>query len=54
MKSPEIAPAKGKLGILTPGSFHAPFWDPYGEPGLTGADYVEQVLFKKLTDFEAL
>jgi 4-aminobutyrate aminotransferase len=38
------------FGILTPGSFHAPFWDPYGGPGLTGADYVEQVLFKKLTD----
>ena len=38
------------FGVLTPGSFHAPYWNPYGEPGLTGADYIEQVLFKKLTD----
>ena len=38
------------FGILTPGSFHAPFWNPYGEPGLTGADYIEDVLFRKLTD----
>ena len=33
-----------------PGSFHAPYWDPYDAGGLTGAEYIEQVLFKKLTD----
>lgn len=41
------------FGILTPGTFHAPYWDPYaedGSSGLTGADYIEQVLFTKLTD----
>jgi 4-aminobutyrate aminotransferase len=38
------------FGVVTPGSFHAPYWNPHGEPGLTGADYIEQVLFKKLTD----
>nr|MBA3984882.1 aminotransferase class III-fold pyridoxal phosphate-dependent enzyme [Acidimicrobiia bacterium] len=37
-------------GILTPGSFHAPFFDPYDDTALTGAGYIEQVLFKKLTD----
>jgi 4-aminobutyrate aminotransferase len=38
------------FGILTPGSFHAPFFDPYDDTALTGAGYIEQVLFKKLTD----
>ena len=38
------------FGIVTPGSFHAPYWDPYEAGGLTGADYIEQVLFSKLTD----
>jgi 4-aminobutyrate aminotransferase len=37
------------FGIVTPGSFHAPFADPEGGEGLTGADYIEQVLFTKLT-----
>ena len=38
------------FGIVTPGSFHAPYWDPYDDDALTGADYIEQVLFTKLTD----
>ncbi|MGH9138101.1 MAG: aminotransferase class III-fold pyridoxal phosphate-dependent enzyme [Acidimicrobiales bacterium] len=38
------------FGIVTPGSFHAPYWNPYDEGALTGADYIEQVLFTKLTD----
>ena len=38
------------FGIVTPGVFHAPYWDPYGETTLTGADYIERVLFSKLTD----
>jgi 4-aminobutyrate aminotransferase len=38
------------FGALTPGSFHAPYWNPYGEAGLTGADYIDEVLFKRLTD----
>jgi 4-aminobutyrate aminotransferase len=39
------------FGILTPGSFHAPYWDPYVDADrLTGADYIEEVLFTKLTD----
>src|SRR5688572_4641224 len=37
------------FGIVTPGSFHAPYWDPYDEDALSGADYIEQVLFTKLT-----
>ena len=37
------------FGVVMPGSFHAPYHDPYGGPGLTGADYIEQVLFSKLT-----
>jgi 4-aminobutyrate aminotransferase len=37
------------FGVVMPGSFHAPYHDPYGGPGLTGADYIEQVLFTKLT-----
>jgi 4-aminobutyrate aminotransferase len=37
------------FGILTPGSFHAPFADPYGGDGPTGAQYIEEVLFAKLT-----
>jgi 4-aminobutyrate aminotransferase len=38
------------FGALTPGSFHAPYWDPHGDSGATGADYIERVLFTKLTD----
>ncbi|WP_116998934.1 aminotransferase class III-fold pyridoxal phosphate-dependent enzyme [Desertimonas flava] len=38
------------FGITVPGSFHAPYWDPYNPDALTGADYIEQVLFTKLTD----
>jgi 4-aminobutyrate aminotransferase len=37
------------FGILTPGTFHAPFADPYDTEALTGAAYIEQVLFRKLT-----
>jgi 4-aminobutyrate aminotransferase len=37
------------FGILTPGTFHAPFADPYGGDGPTGARYIEEVLFAKLT-----
>jgi 4-aminobutyrate aminotransferase len=37
------------FGIVTPGAFHAPFADPYRGPGPTGADYIEEVLFTKLT-----
>ena len=33
------------FGIVTPGSFHAPYADPYDADALTGADYIEQVLF---------
>ena len=38
------------FGASTPGSYHAPYWSPHGETGLTGADYIDEVLFKKLTD----
>jgi 4-aminobutyrate aminotransferase len=38
------------FGIVTPGAFHAPYWDPDGGGGPTGADYIEQVLFTRLTD----
>jgi 4-aminobutyrate aminotransferase len=37
------------FGILTPGTFHAPFADPYDADALTGAAYIEQVLFRTLT-----
>jgi 4-aminobutyrate aminotransferase len=40
------------FGALTPGSFHAPYWDPYDDAALTGAEYIEQVLFRKLTHAE--
>ena len=38
------------FGVLTPGTFHAPYVDPYDPDALTGAAYIEQVLFKRLTD----
>lgn len=38
------------FGIVTPGTFHAPYADPYDADALTGAPYIEQVLFTKLTD----
>jgi 4-aminobutyrate aminotransferase len=38
------------FGIVTPGTFHAPYVDPYDPDALTGAAYIEQVLFTKLTD----
>ena len=38
------------FGIVTPGAFHAPYADPYDGDALTGAAYIEQVLFRKLTD----
>jgi 4-aminobutyrate aminotransferase len=37
------------FGILAPGSFHAPYADPYGGTAPTGARYIEEVLFAKLT-----
>jgi 4-aminobutyrate aminotransferase len=41
---------RGGFGIVTPGTFHAPYADPYDPDALTGAAYIEQVLFTKLTD----
>ena len=38
------------FGVVTPGSFHAPYWDPYDADALTGAAYIEDVLFTRLTD----
>lgn len=38
------------FGAVTPGSFHAPYHDPYDDGALTGADYIRQVLFTKMTD----
>ena len=38
------------FGVVTPGTFHAPYADPYDPAALTGAAYIEQVLFTKLTD----
>jgi 4-aminobutyrate aminotransferase len=38
------------FGIVTPGTFHAPYFDPYDPDALSGAAYIEQVLFTKLTD----
>lgn len=38
------------FGIVTPGAFHAPYADPYDPEALTGAAYIEQVLFTRLTD----
>jgi len=38
------------FGIPAPGSFHAPYWDPYDADALTGADYIRRVLFTKMTD----
>ena len=46
----QVPPALPASASSRPGSFHAPYWDPYGDGGLTGAEYIEQVLFKKLTD----
>ncbi len=37
------------FGIVTPGSFHAPYFDPYDPDALGGAAYIEQVLFERLT-----
>jgi len=38
------------FGIVTPGSFHAPYHDPYDPDAVTGAEYIERVLFSKMTD----
>ncbi len=38
------------FGVVAPGTFHAPYHDPYDPDALTGAAYIEQVLFTKLTD----
>jgi 4-aminobutyrate aminotransferase len=35
------------FGIVTPGSYHAPF---AGDGELTGADYIEEVLFRHMTE----
>jgi len=44
---------RGGFGITVPGSFHAPYWNPYptdgGDSALTGADYIEQVIFTQLS-----
>ena len=40
------------FGIVTPGSFHAPYYDPYDDSAVTGATYIEQVLFKRVTQPE--
>jgi 4-aminobutyrate aminotransferase len=37
------------FGIVTPGTFHAPYFDPYDDAAVTGAAYIEQVLFKRVT-----
>ncbi|MBA3286507.1 MAG: aminotransferase class III-fold pyridoxal phosphate-dependent enzyme [Acidimicrobiia bacterium] len=37
------------FGITVPGSFHAPYFDPHDDRALTGAAYIEQVLFAQLT-----
>ena len=50
-RSPRASRAqRSGFGITVPGSYHAPYFDPYDEDALTGADYIEEVLFKKLTD----
>ena len=41
---------RGGFGITVPGSFHAPYFDPYDPDALTGADYIEQVMFRTLTE----
>ena len=38
------------FGVMPPGSFHAPFADPYDTEALTGAGYISEVLFTRLTD----
>ena len=38
------------FGIVTPGSLHAPYFDSYDDSALSGAAYIEEVLFKRLTD----
>ncbi len=38
------------FGIVTPGSFHAPYFDPYDPDALSGAAYITEILFTKLTD----
>jgi 4-aminobutyrate aminotransferase len=40
---------RGGFGIVTPGSFHAPY---AGQAELDGAAYIEQVLFTRLTEPE--
>ncbi len=43
---------RSSFGIVTPGSYHAPFaYDgPASIDGLDGADYIEQVLFRRMTE----
>jgi 4-aminobutyrate aminotransferase len=38
------------FGVPAPGAFHAPYADPYDPGALTGAAYIEEVLFTTLTD----
>ena len=40
------------FGIVTPGSFHAPYFDPYDPSAVTGARYITDVLFKRVTSPE--
>ncbi len=40
------------FGIVTPGSFHAPYFDPYDPDAVTGARYITEVLFKRVTSPE--
>lgn len=40
------------FGNTAPGTFHAPYFDPYDPTALTGAAYIEEVLFKRLTSPE--
>ena len=38
------------FGAPAPGTFHAPYFDPYDPDALSGAAYIEQVLFATVTD----
>jgi 4-aminobutyrate aminotransferase len=38
------------FGVVAPGTFHAPYADPYDPDALTGAAYIERVLFATVTD----
>jgi len=38
------------FGVPAPGTFHAPYADPYDPDAVTGAVYIERVLFTTVTD----